>query len=259
MLTVTNDNRRRILFMKYSIVIPIYNRPDEAEELLESLSRQRYQDFELVMVEDGSTQKCDHVVEKYNDKINIRYFYKENTGPGKSRNYGIENALGEYVILFDSDCIIPEDYLEKIEEFQKEFHLDCWGGPDAAHESFSDIQKAINFAMTSFITTGGIRGRKKQLDKFQPRSFNMGFKKEIYNKIGGFSNVHPGEDPDFSYRIMNAGYTTGLIPNAKVFHKRRIDFGKYRIQVYKFGVVRNFLIKWYPDKFKLVYLLPSFF
>lgn len=245
--------------VKYSIVIPVFNRPDEVEELLNSLAKQRYRNFEIVIIEDGSTEPCKNVVDKYSGDLTIRYFFKENTGPGLSRNFGMEKAEGEYIILFDSDCLIPEDYLEKVEEHLAVKPLDAWGGPDAAHPSFSDTQKAIDYAMTSFFTTGGIRGKASNLDKFQPRSFNMGFKKEIYNKIGGFSNVHPGEDPEFSYKIMDAGFVTGLIPNAKVFHKRRIDFGKFIKQVYKFSVARIFLTKWFPEKFKIVYLFPSLF
>ncbi len=245
--------------IKYSIVIPVYNRPDEVEELLKSLSEQKYKNFEIVIVEDGSTEKCEHIVNNYSDKLTIRYFFKHNTGPGLSRNFGMEKAMGEYIIFFDSDCIIPDNYLQKVEESFAKKPLDAWGGPDAAHPSFSDTQKAIDYAMTSFITTGGIRGKSAHLDKFQPRSFNMGLKKEIFNKIGGFSNVHPGEDPEFSYKIMDAGFTTGLIADAKVYHKRRIDFSKFIYQVYKFGVVRVFLTKWFPEKFKIVYLFPSVF
>lgn len=244
---------------KYAIVIPVYNRPLEVDELLESLIRQECKDFEVVIVEDGSDDPCKHVIDRYTDKIDIRYYYKENTGPGDSRNFGMEKAEAEYIILFDSDCIIPPQYFCAVDRALSENPLDAFGGPDAAHDSFSDIQKAINHAMTSFITTGGIRGRKKQLDKYQPRSFNMGFKKSAIKKIGGFSTVHPGEDPDLSYRIMNAGYNVGLIPEAYVFHKRRIDFSKFATQVYKFGMVRNILIKWHPGTFKWVYALPSIF
>ncbi len=244
---------------KYSIVIPVFERRDEVKELMDSLLEQRYQNYELVIVEDGSPVKCEDLVMTYADRINIQYFYKANSGPGLSRNYGIERAKGEYIILFDSDCLIPGNYLDEVEKFLKHTPLDCWGGPDDAHPSFSDTQKAINYTMTSFITTGGIRGRKKQVDKFQPRSFNMGFRKEIYDKIGGFTTLHPGEDPDLSYRIMDAGYTTGLIPDAKVFHKRRIDFKKFWKQVYKFGFVRNILMKWHPHTTKPIYGLPSAF
>ena len=244
---------------KYSIIIPVYNRPHEVEELLESLKDQSYKDFEVMIIEDGSTEPCDQVVQRYENKLNIKYHYKQNSGPGDSRNTGMSKASGQYLIFFDSDCIIPPDYFEKVNNHLAIHQLDAFGGPDNAHPLFSHFQKAVNHAMTSIITTGGIRGKKTNLDKFQPRSFNMGIKKEVYKKAGGFSDIHPGEDPDLSYRIMNAGFTTGLIENAFVYHKRRINFSKFIKQVYKFGIVRPILIKWYPDKFRITYLLPSFF
>lgn len=245
--------------MKYSIIIPVFNRPQEVEELLESLSKQSYKDFDILIVEDGSTEKCEDIVQSYSQQLNIKYFFKENSGPGDSRNFGMAKATGEYLIFFDSDCIIPPDYFKEVTQFLETNPLDTYGGPDAAHPSFSDVQKAIDYSMTSFFTTGGIRGRKKQLDKFQPRSFNMGIKKEVYNHVGGFGKIHPGEDPDLSYRIMEAGYKTGLIPDAHVFHKRRIDFSKFLKQVYKFGVVRIILSKWHKGTLKLVYFLPTVF
>lgn len=244
---------------KYSIIIPVYNRPVEVEELLDSLLEQDYDNFELIIVEDGSAEPSLEVIKRYQDRLNIQYFFKENTGPGDSRNYGMAKATGDYIVLFDSDCLIPPNYFREVEKGLNVRKLDAFGGPDAAHESFSDVQKAINYAMTSFFTTGGIRGKEKNLDKFTPRSFNMGVSKEVYEKVGGFSDVHPGEDPDWSYRIMDEGFTTGLIPKAYVYHKRRIDFKKFRLQVYKFGVVRNILMQWHPTKFKPVFLLPTLF
>ncbi|WP_422360439.1 glycosyltransferase [Reichenbachiella sp.] len=242
---------------KYSVIIPVYNRPDEMKEMLDSLQNQTIKPFEVVLVEDGSTQKSDFLVDKYD--LSIDYFFKKNTGPGDSRNFGMDRAKGEYFLFFDSDCVLPEGYFEKLDQAMEEIKPDAFGGPDAAHPSFSNVQKAINYAMTSFFTTGGIRGGKKQLDKYQPRSFNMGLKKEVYEKVGGFSDIHPGEDPDLSFRIMNAGYKVLLIQEAVVFHKRRIDFGKFIKQVYKFGVVRVILNRWYPGTGKLVYVLPTLF
>jgi len=244
---------------QFSVVVPVYNRPQEVQELLESLVQQTHSDFELIIVEDGSTEPCREIANRFADQLEIRYFAKENSGPGDSRNFGMAKAYGQYVVLFDSDCIIPANYFEQVAEHLKHTPLDAYGGPDDEHPSFSNIQKAINYAMTSFITTGGIRGREKQLDKFQPRSFNMGIRKSVIDEIGGFSDIHPGEDPDLSYRIMAAGKRVGLIPNAKVFHKRRIDFRKFGNQVYKFGVVRIILGKWHPGTLKLVYFLPSLF
>lgn len=244
---------------KYSIIIPVFDRPKEVDELLASLCKQENKDFEVLIVEDGSSKTCKNIVKKYTKQISINYFYKENTGPGSSRNYGMERAKGAYLIFFDSDCIIPPEYFTKVEQFLSKVPLDAFGGPDAAHDSFSNIQKAINYAMTSFITTGGVRGKKANLDSYQPRTFNMGLSREVYEKLGGFSDIHPGEDPDLSYRIMDAGFKVGLIEEAHVYHKRRIDFAKFTKQVYKFGVVRTILMKWHPDKFKLVYFFPALF
>lgn len=244
--------------MFYSIIIPVYNRPGEVKELLDSLDKQSYKQFEIIIIEDGSSEPCKKIADQYT-ALNISYFFKENSGPGDSRNFGMAKAKGDYLIFFDSDCIIPSNYFQCVEDHLAKKSLDCFGGPDAAHASFTVVQKAINFAMTSIFTTGGIRGKKNNLDNYQPRSFNMGMKKTVYEHLGGFTDLHPGEDPDLSYRIMNAGYKVGLIENAFVYHKRRIDFRKFAKQVYKFGVVRNILIKWYPDKFKSVYLLPTTF
>ncbi|SMD36107.1 Glycosyltransferase, GT2 family [Reichenbachiella faecimaris] len=242
---------------KYSVIIPVFNRPDEMKEMLDSLQKQTEKPFEIVLVEDGSTQKSDFLIGDYD--LTIEYFFKPNTGPGDSRNFGMKKAKGDYFLFFDSDCVLPEDYFEKLEAAIEELQPDAFGGPDAAHPSFSNVQKAINYAMTSFFTTGGIRGGKKQLDRYQPRSFNMGLKRVVYEKVGGFSDIHPGEDPDLSFRIMAAGFKVSLIHEAKVYHKRRIDFGKFLKQVYKFGVVRVILNRWYPGSDKMVYFLPSIF
>lgn len=242
---------------KYSVIIPVFNRPDEMREMLDSLQSQTLKPFEIVLVEDGSDQKSDFLVDQYN--LPIHYYFKSNTGPGDSRNFGMQRASGEYFLFFDSDCVLPQDYFENLEQAIERIKPDAFGGPDAAHSSFSNVQKAINYAMTSFFTTGGIRGGKKQLDKYQPRSFNMGLNKEVYEAVGGFSDIHPGEDPDLSFRIMKAGYKVSLIHEAVVFHKRRIDLGKFLKQVYKFGVVRVILNRWYPGTRKLVYFLPSAF
>ncbi len=243
----------------YTVIVPVYNRPQEVLELLESLSKQRYTDFDVLLIEDGSTKPCLQEVARFKDRLNIKYHFKENSGPGDSRNVGMSMAKGDYLVFFDSDCIIPKDYFSIVDNYLQDHPLDCYGGPDAAHDSFSAVQKAINHVMTSFITTGGIRGKEKQVDRFQPRSFNMGFRKKVYETIGGFSDIHPGEDPDLSYRMMRAGFTTGLISDAYVYHKRRIDFGKFAKQVYKFGIVRNILSKWYPQYRSPIYFFPSLF
>lgn len=245
--------------IQFSVIVPVYNRPDEVEELLDSLSKQESKNFDIVLVEDGSTIPCKDLVDQYSDRLDINYFFKKNSGPGDSRNYGMKQAKGDYFIFFDSDCVIPPNYFSEVNSYLVQRPLDTFGGPDDAAESFSDVQKAINYAMTSVITTGGIRGKENKLDTYQPRSFNMGVSRQVFEKVGGFSDIHPGEDPDWSYRIMNSGFKIGLIPSAKVWHKRRIDFSKFAKQVYKFGIVRIILVKWYPDKFKLTYTLPSLF
>ena len=218
--------------MKYSFIIPVYNRPDEVDELLDSLTRQTIRDFEVVVVEDGSSIPCKDVVDNYADRLSIHYYNKENSGPGQTRNYGVERANGEYMLILDSDCILPENYLKEVEAELQCRRADAFGGPDRAHESFTDVQKAINYAMTSFFTTGGIRGGKKKLDKFYPRSFNMGVRKEVYQALGGFSKMRFGEDIDFSIRIFKGGYACQLFPEAWVWHKRRTDLKKFFKQVH---------------------------
>jgi dephospho-CoA kinase len=246
--------------MYFSIIIPVYNRPDEINELLESLLQSTYKrNYEVVIVEDGSTISCEDVVQKYADKLTISYYFKPNSGPGDSRNFGMKKAKGEYFLIFDSDCIIPSQYLSEVEKELKANYVDCFGGPDKALKSFSNIQKAINFAMTSFLTTGGIRGGSEKIDKFQPRSFNMGISKIAFEASKGFGNIHPGEDPDLSIRLWKLGYETRLFSSAFVYHKRRIDWDKFSIQVSKFGKARPILNSWYPEYKKLTYWFPSLF
>ena len=251
--------------MRYSIIVPVYNRPDEVDELLESLCSQTLKDFEVVIVEDGSKITCKDVCDKYADILDLHYYYKENSGPGQSRNYGVERAQGEYVIILDSDAVTPTGFMQAIDSELQRQPSDAWGGPDAAHESFSDIQKAISYAMTSFFTTGGIRGGKKQLDRFYPRSFNLGIRREAYLQLGGFSKTRfskmslYGEDIDFSIRIYKAGYTCRLFPEAWVWHKRRTDFRKFWRQVYNSGYARINLWRMYPEALKPVHALPSLF
>lgn len=245
--------------MKYSFIIPVYNRPDELEELLESMTRQQLKDFEVVVVEDGSSVSSETVCQKYADRLELRYFFKPNSGPGQSRNYGAERALGEYLIVLDSDVVLPEGYLLAVDNELQQFPADAFGGPDAAHESFTDVQKAISYSMTSFFTTGGIRGGKKKLDKFYPRSFNMGIRRDVYSTLGGFSKMRFGEDIDFSIRIFKGGYRCRLFPSAWVWHKRRTDFRKFYRQVYNSGIARINLFKKYPESLKVVHLLPAVF
>ncbi|MEP2058784.1 MAG: glycosyltransferase [Maribacter litoralis] len=246
--------------LSFSFIIPVYNRPNEIKELLDSLRLQTYdQPFEVVIVEDGSTICSEEVIGEYVDVLSISYYKKPNSGPGDSRNYGMQKAKGNYFIILDSDCIVPPQYLIEADKSLQEDFVHCYGGPDAAHESFSNVQKAINYAMTSFLTTGGIRGGKKSVDKFQPRSFNMGISKEAFENVGGYGNIHPGEDPDLTIRIWNKGYRTKLISEAFVYHKRRIDWNKFYIQVNKFGMVRPILNKWHPETQKITYWFPTVF
>ncbi len=292
--------------MRYSIIVPVYNRPDEVDELLESLCSQTFKDFEVIIVEDGSQKPCKDVCDKYASILDLHYYYKENSGPGQSRNYGVERAQGDYVIILDSDVVVPDSYLENVNSSVEcrtesgEFasaqpssaesraesravanstpytlhstlytqhstlntlhsKVAAFGGPDAAHPSFTPVQKAISYSMTSFFTTGGIRGGKKKLDKFFPRSFNMGVRRDVYLELGGFSKMRFGEDVDFSYRIVEAGYQPQLFPEAWVWHKRRTDFRKFFRQVYNSGIARINLEKRHPGTMKLVHLLPTIF
>ncbi|MBP5338482.1 MAG: glycosyltransferase [Prevotella sp.] len=274
--------------MRYSFIIPVFNRPDEVRELLESMTRQTLKGFEVIIVEDGSKTPCKDVCDKFAGVLDLHYFFKENSGPGQSRNYGAERAQGEWLIVLDSDVVLPEGYLAAINDkletrnekygyidgdgpayktnhishsssFISHLEIDAWGGPDASHPSFTPVQKAISYSMTSFFTTGGIRGGKAKLDKFYPRSYNMGIRREVYQQLGGFSKMRFGEDIDFSYRIVEAGYKTALLPDAWVWHKRRTDFRKFFRQVYNSGIARINLAKRHPGTLKLVHLLPTVF
>ena len=251
--------------MKYSIIVPVYNRPDEVDELLQSLCDQTAKDFEVLIVEDGSQRDCKAVVDKYSDRLDVKYFMKGNNGPGQSRNYGAERANGEWLLILDSDVVLPTGYLEAIDcsltshPSPLTSNIVAFGGPDAAHPSFTPVQKAISYSMTSFFTTGGIRGGKAKLDKFYPRSFNMGIRRDIYLQLGGFSKMRFGEDIDFSYRIVEAGHSPRLFPEAWVWHKRRTDFRKFFRQVYNSGIARINLAKRHPGTMKIVHLLPMVF
>ncbi|WP_289874735.1 glycosyltransferase [Duncaniella muris] len=239
----------------FSVIVPVYNRIDEVRDLLESLSRQTLKNFEVVIVEDGSTDRCQAEAESV-ENLRVRYFYKENEGRSIARNYGMERAAGDYFIFFDSDCVIPEDYFAVLSRELDAKPVDCFGGPDSAHSSFTSTQKAINFAMTSFLTTGGIRGGKMSLEKFVPRTFNMGFSRRVYERVGGFREMF-SEDIDMSTRIRNAGFSIALIRPAYVYHKRRVDFRKFLRQVYVFGMSRITLKLLYPGSLKVVHALPA--
>lgn len=245
--------------MFFSVIVPVYNRPQEVDELLESLTRQTYQNFETLIIEDGSEDHCKQIVDKYSDQLKISYYYKENSGQGFSRNYGFERAEGDYLVVFDSDCLIPPHYFETVNNYLQTHQLDAYGGPDREHPSFTPVQKAISYAMTSPFTTGGIRGNKQHAGRFHPRSFNMGISREVYEKTGGYKITRMGEDIEFSIRIIEHGFSTGLIPDAYVYHKRRTNLKQFFDQVYFFGRARINIGRFYPSEVKLLHTLPAGF
>ena len=245
---------------QFSIIVPVYNRPQEIDELLQSLTKQTYiKKFEVVVVEDGSENISKEIVQTYSKDLNIQYYLKNNTGAGASRNYGMQHATGKYFIIFDSDCIIPPNYLVEVENVLTEKYTDAFGGADAAHESFTTIQKAINYSMTSFFTTGGIRGNKKAVDKFQPRSFNLGISKKAFEVTNGFSKMKIGEDIDLTFRLWDNNFETQFIEKAFVYHKRRSTFKQFFKQTFAFGNGRPFLNKKYPGTAKITYWFPTLF
>jgi len=243
----------------FSIIIPLYNRPQEIDELLFTLQQQEYKSFEVLIIEDGSNLDAKSIVRSYADRLNIRYFYKENGGQGFARNYGFEHANGDYFIIVDSDCLIPKDYLSIVKNHLEKSYLDAYGGPDAAHDSFTSVQKAISYSMTSPFTTGGIRGNKKHVGTFHPRSFNMGISKKVWEEVGGFKLTRLGEDIEYSIRIQKAGFKIGLIPDAVVFHKRRTNLKQFYKQLHFFGRARINIYKHFPSELKLVHFFPSVF
>ncbi len=244
----------------FSFIIPVYNRPEELNELLNSLTTLDFDgEFEAVIVEDGSLETSREVVDGFSKKLDLSYFEKSNTGPGDSRNYGMKRARGNYFLILDSDCILPRHYLKTVSDALKKNYVDCYGGPDTDHPSFTALQKAINYTMTSLLTTGGIRGNKAASNGFQPRSFNMGLSKSAFEATGGFGNIHPGEDPDLSIRLKKMGFTAGLIADAYVHHKRRISWKRFYKQVNKFGLARPVLNKWHPETAKMTYWFPTLF
>ncbi len=243
----------------YSIIIPVYNRPQEVDELLASLTQQAYSNFEVVIVEDGSENTCKSIIEKYSERLNIQYHFKENAGQGFARNYGFEKAKGDYFIVFDSDCLIPASYLELVDKSIQKNGWDAFGGPDKEHESFTLIQKAISYSMTSPFTTGGIRGNKKHTGTFHPRSFNMGISKAVFTKTQGYKITRMGEDIEFSIRIIENGFKVGLIPEAFVYHKRRTNLLQFYKQLHFFGRARINISRFYPNELKLVHTFPALF
>ena len=244
---------------KYSIIIPVFNRPDEIDELLASLTKQSFHDFEVILVEDGSSKTCQAIAGHYANQLNVRYFFKENEGQGYARNYGYQRAEGEVLVVFDSDCLIPPNYFKEVNDYLGLHQVDAFGGPDTALDSFTPIQRAISHTMTSFFTTGGIRGRKKQIGTYHPRSFNMGITQKVFQKTGGYRIPFMGEDLEFSIRIITAGFKTALIPNAFVYHKRRTNLIQFYKQINYFGRARINLTRFHSGHLKIVHLFPLIF
>lgn len=246
--------------LSYSFIIPVYNRPQEVRELLQSMLLLEYTNpFEVVIVEDGSTIPSEEVVKDFSGELDISYYTKPNSGPGDSRNFGMRKSRGNYFLILDSDVILPPQFLTEVDRELRNGFVHCFGGPDAAHKGFTDLQKAINYTMTSFLTTGGIRGGKKRVGKFEPRSFNMGLSKEAFLASGGFGSIHPGEDPDLALRLQKEHFSSRLFPEAFVYHKRRIDWQKFFLQVKKFGLVRPILNEWHPESAKITFWFPTIF
>lgn len=245
---------------RISVIIPVYNRPEEIVELLDSLTLQALKnEIEVIIVEDGSTTKCEEEIKHFDRQLNLKYIYQENMGPGMARNTGAKHAEGEYLIFLDSDCILPSNYLKNTFAFLEKKPYDCFGGPDKAHKFFTPVQKAISYSMTSFLTTGGIRGGKKKIDKFYPRSFNLGVRKAVFDEIGGFSNMRYGEDIDFSMNVVEHGYKVGLVEDTFVYHKRRNTFWSFYKQVFASGTARMALAHKHKGALKLVHMLPTLF
>ena len=244
----------------FSIIIPVYNRPKEIDELLESLTKQDLSDaFEVLIIEDGSTNSSKEIVKQYEGRLEVNYFFKENSGAGASRNFGMQKAKGNYFIILDSDVIVPTQYLSEVKNVLNKNFTDAFGGPDAAHESFTPLQKAINYSMTSVLTTGGIRGEKQAIGKFQPRSFNLGLSKQAFEKTLGFSKMRNGEDIDLTFRLWENNFETQLIEKAFVYHKRRSTIAQFFKQTFGFGTARPILNRKYPSTTKLTYWFPSVF
>jgi glycosyltransferase involved in cell wall biosynthesis len=248
------------LKVSFSIIIPVYNRPNEIDELLESLTNQDFSDdFEVLIIEDGSTQKSALIAENYKNQLNLKYFFKENSGAGASRNFGMQQASGNYFIILDSDVLVPKQYLFEVKNGLEKNFTAAFGGPDTAHSSFTPLQKAINYSMTSILTTGGIRGKKQAVGKFQPRSFNFGLSKIAFQKTQGFSMMKNGEDIDLTFRLWENEFETQLIEKAFVYHKRRSSIKQFFKQTYGFGTARPILNKKYPNTSKPTYWFPSLF
>ena len=245
--------------LKFSVIVPVYNRPQELDELLASIAGQSHLPHEIIVIEDGSSEKADAVARKWQEKLPVQYYYKENTGQGFSRNFGFDKATGNYLVVFDSDCLLPPNYFEVVQNSLASEWLDAYGGPDKAHESFTPLQKAISYSMTSPFTTGGIRGNKKRVGEFHPRSFNMGISRAVWEKTKGYKITRMGEDIELSIRIIESGFKTGLLSRAFVYHKRRTKLAQFYKQLHFFGRARINIARFFRKELKLVHLFPALF
>ncbi len=245
--------------IKYSLIIPVFNRPEEIEDVLSCLVKQTYTNFEIIIAESGSTNTSESVVNSYKDRLDARWFMYKNDGQGFTRNFGMTKATGDYFIILDSDILLDDNYIESVNNHLQTNWLDAFGGPDRYHESFTNTQKAIDHVMTSLFTTGGIRGNKKHVGKFYPRSFNMGFSREVYNKTLGYKWPFFGEDIELSRRIMENGFSTGLIAEAHVYHKRKTSLVGHWKQMNFFGRARINIYKAFPDTLKVTHFFPALF
>lgn len=247
--------------LNISIIVPVFDRPQELKELLDSMLSQTCQRFEVLVIDDGSVVPCQDIVSIYQSRLAVRYFYKSNSGPGASRNFGMARASGNYFVFVDSDCVLPENYIASVYAALAEQYVDAFGGPDSGHDGFTLVQRAINYSMTSFWTTGGIRGGGERFEKFHPRSFNMGFSKEVFERTGGFPDKGnlAGEDIELSIGIMEQGFQTALFKDAFVYHKRRVDFKQFFKQIHSFGHARISISQRHPQTLKLVHLCPMLF
>lgn len=244
---------------KYSLIVPTFKRADEVRECLQSLTQQTYKNFEVIIADGTPGESLEHATTPFRKALKLVFLYEEYLGVSEARNLGFQKARGEYIIFLDSDCIIPPQYLQAVEASLSQKNLDLFGGPDAAAEDFTPVQKAISYSMTSLLTTGGIRGKKQHVGTYHPRSFNMGMKKSVFAAVNGFSDFKCGEDIELSIRIIKAGYSSGLIEDAYVYHKRRTDFKQFFKQVYRFGAARINIGTRHPGEIKLTHLFPLAF
>jgi len=249
-------------FQKFSIIIPSFNRVDEITALLVSMEELRFprSQFELIIADDGSTDETLHFIKSYSSAsgLNLILVSQSNQGPGAARNLGVAAASGDFFIFIDSDVTVPGHWLEEI---SKQLQLEggqAFGGPDTYRDDFPALLKAINHSMNSFLTTGGLRGKKgKSLARYYPRSFNMGLSRALWEKTGGFSKLRHGQDIEFSHRLHQAGAKILFIPKAFVFHKRRTSLKKFFKQVFNWGVARINLYKMNPSMLEPLHALPA--